>query len=100
MTPRANRRPPGSRRGAGWGIALVLFIGLGGASSIFGQTSPTAAPTRTVATPEQGVRWRDLKPAQQAVLKPLEREWPTIGTLHKEKWLEPLLNGKIRSAFA
>jgi hypothetical protein len=41
-----------------------------------------------VATPEQGVRWRDLKPAQQAVLKPLEREWPTIGTLHKEKWLE------------
>jgi hypothetical protein len=38
--------------------------------------------------PEQGVRWRDLKPAQQAVLKPLEREWPVIGAGHKDKWIE------------
>jgi len=33
------------------------------------------------------VRWRDLKPAQQAVLKPLEREWPGIGATHKQKWI-------------
>ena len=38
--------------------------------------------------PEKGVRWRELKPAQQAVLKPLEREWSTIGAVHKQKWIE------------
>jgi hypothetical protein len=37
---------------------------------------------------EQGVRWRDLKPSQQASLKPLEREWPTIGAQRKQKWVE------------
>ncbi|MEP7295774.1 MAG: DUF3106 domain-containing protein [Burkholderiales bacterium] len=88
MTPRANRWLPGSRRGAVWGVALVLCAGLWGTSSIFAQAPTAPAAARTAATPEQGVRWRDLKPGQQAVLKPLEREWPKIGTLHKEKWLE------------
>jgi Protein of unknown function (DUF3106) len=37
---------------------------------------------------EQGQRWNDLKPAQQAVLKPLEREWPGMAAPSKQKWLE------------
>jgi hypothetical protein len=38
--------------------------------------------------PEQGVRWQELKPAQQTLLKPLEREWSGIGAQHKQKWIE------------
>jgi len=47
-------------------------------------------PTKTAARPvaEQGVRWSELKPAQQATLKPLEHEWPGIESSRKRKWLE------------
>ena len=37
---------------------------------------------------EQGVRWRDLKAAQQAALKPLEHDWSDIDTPQKQKWLQ------------
>ncbi len=47
--------------------------------------SSTRAPTK--ATVEQGVRWRDLKPAQQGLLKPLEPDWSRIDAQQKQKWL-------------
>lgn len=37
---------------------------------------------------EVGVRWQDLTPAQQAALKPLERDWTGIDLSGKQKWLE------------
>jgi hypothetical protein len=52
---------------------------------------PASPPALVAARPpaaEQGVRWRDLKPSQQAVLKPLEHEWSSIGPVHKQKWIE------------
>lgn len=48
--------------------------------------SSTRAPTKAPA--EQGVRWRDLKPAQQGLLKPLEPDWSRIDAPHKQKWLQ------------
>jgi hypothetical protein len=50
------------------------------------QVPPVAKPAPRAA--EQGPRWNDLKPAQQAVLKPLEREWPGMAAPSKQKWLE------------
>jgi hypothetical protein len=47
-----------------------------------------AAKAPVKSAPEQGVRWSALKPAQQAALKPLEREWSGIDPRSKQKWLE------------
>ena len=52
---------------------------------------PGPAPQRASAKPataEQGLRWGELKPAQQAVLKPLEPDWSGIDAQRKQKWLE------------
>ena len=58
---------------------------------------PTVAPAPPVASAarmpakaavEQGVRWRDLKPTQQAPLKPLEQDWTRIDAPQKQKWLQ------------
>ena len=48
--------------------------------------STARAPTKAPA--EQGVRWRDLKPAQQGLLKPLEPDWSRIDAQQKQKWLQ------------
>jgi hypothetical protein len=100
MTPadsRLFRLPAHTRRGSGLaaiGAALVVVLAGSGAafwsSLSHAQAAPVLAPARPIPAPmaEQGVRWRDLKPSQQAVLKPLEREWPKIGPVHKQKWIE------------
>jgi len=91
MTPRANRWLQGLRHRAALGAAVaVCASGLSWAASTSAQGPSASAPTRVTVKPaaEQGVRWRDLKPSQQAVLRPLEREWSTIGPLHKDKWVE------------
>jgi hypothetical protein len=64
------------------GCATLISLGvMAGAYSADAPKPPTAAA-------EQGVRWQDLKPAQQAALKPLEREWSRIDGPGKKKWLE------------
>ena len=50
--------------------------------------APTTSRTGGKAGVEQGIRWRDLKVAQQASLKPLEQDWASIGESHKQKWLQ------------
>jgi Protein of unknown function (DUF3106) len=52
--------------------------------------APTAPATKPApkAAAEEGLRWQELKPAQQAVLKPLERDWSGIDAQRKQKWLE------------
>jgi Protein of unknown function (DUF3106) len=58
---------------------------------------PTSHAQAAATAQEQGVRWRDLKPAQQNVLRPLEREWSGIGAAHKQKWIELSGNFEKRS---
>jgi len=50
-------------------------------------SSPIARPA-SPATTEQGPAWATLKPTQREALKPLERDWSSIDTLRKRKWLE------------
>ena len=53
-----------------------------------------SAPTNAAAKPtlkpaaEEGMRWQDMKPAQQSMLKPLERDWSSLNAQRKQKWLE------------
>jgi Protein of unknown function (DUF3106) len=53
---------------------------------------PAVAPSamvRPVTKPaEQGIHWRDLKPAQKQALKPLEDDWASIDAARKQKWLQ------------
>lgn len=74
------------------GSALVVACVLGAAwSTLSGAQGPIAANVGKPATKpaaEQGARWSELKPAQQASLKPLEREWPGIDASRKQKWIE------------
>jgi hypothetical protein len=49
---------------------------------------PLPAIAQGAPVREDGVRWRDLTPAQRDALAPLEREWPTIDGPRKQKWLE------------
>lgn len=42
----------------------------------------------TPASLGQGPAWSALKPAQREALKPLERDWASIDSLRRRKWLE------------
>lgn len=46
------------------------------------RSAPPAIPS------EQGVRWRDLRPAQQEILRPLERDWAGTDAARKQKWID------------
>ena len=89
MTPRATRA---HRRRGVVATLLALGIGLAGSTWVVAQGGTASAPAtgngNAKSPVEQGIRWRELKPAQQALLKPLEREWSAIGTLNKQKWIE------------
>lgn len=64
-------------------LALVLHLPAHAASPVAAAAKPAAKPAV-----EEGVRWQDLKPAQQLALKPLERDWSGIDRPRKQKWLE------------
>lgn len=79
--------------GATASIASLALVGVGllGVPNISSAQGSTTAPLRASSKPaaaEQGLRWLQLKPAQQVVLKPLEPDWPGIGAQRKQKWLE------------
>lgn len=88
MIARSLSTPLNRCRHAGLAVALAACaVGLTWPSHSVAQGSAaTKVPAKPVA--EQGVRWSNLKPAQQAALKPLEREWPGIDARRKQKWLE------------
>lgn len=68
-------------------LALLFALLQALSAHAAGPTTPATKPVpKTVA--EEGARWQELKPAQQAVLKPLERDWSGIGPQQKQKWLE------------
>lgn len=79
---------------AALGLTLALMLPLGAVAQGVSR-SPASAPLAATPSPasakaptEQDVRWRDLKPAQQASLKPLERDWAGIDSTRKQKWLQ------------
>jgi len=78
--------PPAHRSRSGAAAILALAGALVVLTAIV--WVPVSHAQSPVAAQEQGVRWRDLKPAQQSVLRPLEREWSSIGAAHKQKWIE------------
>lgn len=82
------------RLAASLACTLALLVPLGSHAQVgirAAASSPQgfAAARLPVKTPvEQGVRWRDLKPAQQALLRPLEQDWSRIDGSQKQKWLQ------------
>lgn len=64
---------------------LVVLCAFGTAIS----KSQAQGAGKGLAVPaEQGVRWQDLKPAQQVALKPLQQDWSGIDAPRKQKWLQ------------
>ena len=62
--------------------ALLLAQALA-AGAAFAQ-APAAQPPVVASGPV----WSDLAPAQRAVLAPLERDWATIESARKQKWVD------------
>lgn len=82
-----------SARNAGrLAIAALFAIGT---FSAWGQSataparpaSAAKAATRTAAPSTTSPAWRELTPAQQQALKPLQATWPTLTEPHKRKWI-------------
>jgi len=76
-------------------LAALLLACAAGVVSAQPGAAPRAVPPppNRVLVAESGVRWRELTPAQQNALRPLEREWAGIESAHKQKWVE--LSGQI-----
>jgi hypothetical protein len=77
--------------GRGVGIA-ALALAFVHAPRVEAQARPAAStPVAATSAPAglvQGPAWSALKPAQREALKPLERDWASIDSLRKRKWLE------------
>ena len=88
MTPPARDLPIGCRRASRSAGVIACLLGLAWCTFSSAQgPGPAPAATRP-AVAEQGLRWSDLKAAQQATLKPLERDWSGIDAARKQKWIE------------
>ncbi|HEX2542846.1 MAG TPA: DUF3106 domain-containing protein [Caldimonas sp.] len=73
------------------GAAAAALLAAGGAlvaaqPSRSGGTPPAPSSLQAPQT-EEGVRWQSLTPEQRQTLAPLEREWPSIDSLRKQKWI-------------
>ena len=88
MTPGKRRATPRLRLG----VVCITVLAVCGVAAIPATraAAPAASAPREVAKAraEQGLRWHELKPAQQTALKPLEREWSGIDAERKQKWLQ------------
>lgn len=49
--------------------------------------SAAKAATKVAAPSTTSPAWRELTPAQQQALKPLQTTWPTLTEAHKRKWI-------------
>ncbi len=59
-------------------LALCACALAFGASTAFAQRSPT---------PDEGIAWSALRPAQKQALRPLEGRWSTIDATRRDKWV-------------
>jgi hypothetical protein len=70
------------------GTVVAAFLVAGHASAPAQQSSRTRAPAAVqVSQGEEGVRWDSLTADQRETLTPLQREWPSIDALRKQKWI-------------
>jgi len=79
----ARRTPPRSRT-----LRAVLLACTLGALAAAGIRAQPGGPPPPKPGVEEGVRWSELKPAQRAALKPLERDWSGIDATRKQKWID------------
>lgn len=76
----------------------VVAFGLLAAWAAWAQTPTSVTPGNLATAPAATVQstsgkaaapaWTDLRPEQQAALKPLAANWPNMSSGHKSKWLE------------
>jgi hypothetical protein len=79
-----------------WAPALALTFAMAQPGGSIAQDSLRGAASAPVASArpkpkaaaEQGTRWSEMKPAQQATLKPLEQDWSGFDASQKQKWLQ------------
>jgi hypothetical protein len=69
---------------AAWAFGVATLLAC--AAQAQAPVARTASPA-PVTTREEGVRWANLTPAQREVLAPLERDWPSIDSVRKQKWI-------------
>lgn len=73
-------------QGIAGSVAAALLVAAHGAACA--QPSRAPGPERTqVSQGEEGVRWESLTADQRKTLAPLEREWASIDSLRKQKWI-------------
>lgn len=67
----------------------LILLALSESPSAAQAQTQTAAPARAATQPaaEAKPRWQQLSNTQRDALRPLEREWPTIDSERKQKWL-------------
>ena len=87
MTPLHAFAPADTRQRNRFADVVFTLICLSWASFATAQIAGPTSPTAKIAA-EQGTRWSDLKPAQQATLRPLEKEWSGLDGRSKQKWIE------------
>jgi len=85
MKPEAPARQVPPRSSKLRAVLLACAFGLPAVASIQAQPGGPPAAKRGI---EEGVRWSELKPAQRAALKPLERDWSGIDAARKQKWID------------
>lgn len=85
MTPDTPNSHPARRVRSGAASIAAVMVALAGVAAVAGATLSHA---QGGTAQEQGVRWRELNPAQQAALRPLERDWSGIDPVRKQKWIE------------
>ena len=65
------------------GAAIFVFCPAGAAQTAAAHSGVPAGPQRALKP-----TWRELTPAQQAALKPLETDWDKLDVSRKRKWIE------------
>lgn len=78
------------RRDASLAEARAGLIAGALASCLLAAWPPAMAQSGPVPakTTESGPRWAELSPAQRSALKPLERDWASIDSDRKQKWID------------
>ena len=96
-----SRRSVSHRLRALASVAMVAASCLMGQAMAAGTAAHNQAPSggsKPVAPAEKSPTWDSLSSSQRAALQPLEHEWRTIGSDHKQKWLELVAQFPIKSA--
>lgn len=101
LDPSLSERPV-----AGWSRALASvslvaaswLIEPALAADVSAQSQAGRTPSKPALRSETSPTWSSLSAGQRAALRPLEREWRTIGADHKQKWLEVVAQFPSKSA--